>query len=92
MTSLINVHSRRFALPCAPQPSTLAPGACRYHQVHGIADESGRSLAVNYWQESIFGWSLADDKDHAARETAIRTQLPVRDDTFAPAPWEGFLD
>ena len=65
---------------------------CRYHQVHGIADESGRSLAVNYWQESIFGWSLADDIDHATRETAIRTQLPVRNDMFAPAPWEGFLD
>jgi len=49
-------------------------------------------LAVNYWQESIFGWSLADDIDHATRETAIRTQLPVRNDMFAPAPWEGFLD
>eukprot|EP00040_Diaphanoeca_grandis_P012412 m.62895 g.62895 ORF g.62895 m.62895 type:complete len:417 (+) comp23216_c2_seq2:164-1414(+) len=79
---------------------TLEPGDVLYmphdwyHEVHSTANDEGFSMTLNFWQESLWGWSLTDDRDHADREVLIRSALGTSGGggRFAAAPWETFLD
>ena len=64
-----------------------------YHQVESGADGvTGRSVAVNFWSERLFGWSVDDDPNRANRMSKILDRHPDPPSPAPTVPWESFMD